>query len=527
MKTFLSLATTPLIIFLITSIELYLKNRGDLDNNPAVLVPFVILFLMSIFFGFITRKNKNLMTGYYVLGPVYILFSILRKFVPDSNLEFFFLLGLFFFFYFISIRKKLINRLINFFAFFSLVLIAVQLFTVADSLKIFKTVKTEKTSKFEFEKKDVKMPNIYHIVFDEYQTEMFQDTLTSDVEKKLGGFVFYPENSTVYGRTAMSLASVFGGISYDYKISQINYHKKAFNSKQSLLYQLKNNGYRTSAYVHKVYSFDIDLFDSFIEHKNNSAVQFDNNVYTKMFFNLWVYGYMPKIISEKFVGEEFIQQIKTRNIIADSGPVRSLTSFRNIIEDEKNQSDLNRYTFIHLILPHFPYLMDRDCNYRVDKKTTVAEQSKCATKLLTEFINELKRLGRYEESLIIVQADHGRFLTDGQVKRNDEIYYSEDWAKARSRPLLLIKTPDRKSSDTFVKSTAKTSLLDIYPTILDSLSIEAGLDLEGFSLIDENLPERTRYYHFFDKLDGNERTDEMKRYIITDDGVIFEKVIRI
>lgn len=526
MRTFLSLVTTPLIIFGITSIDLYLKNKTDLDSNPVVLLPFGLVFLAVVVFGYFVRKSKNLLTAYYVFGPAYLFYSFFKQFTKDPFFEILIFPGLFLTFFLFIVKKNRMDRLINFFAIFSLVLIAGQLFTVVDTLGIFKTNKTEKSVKYDFEKKDGRMPNIYHIVFDEYQTEMFEDTLTPLVEKELGGFIFYPENATVYGRTAMSLASVFGGVSYDYKTTQISYHKKALNSKQSLLYQLKNSGYETSAYIHKVYSFDIDLFDSFTEHKNNSSVQFDNSVYTKMFFNIWVYGYMPKILSEKIVAEDFIQQIKTRNVIADSGPVRSLKSFKNIIEDEKNQSDKNRYVFIHLILPHFPYLLDKDCRYRIDKKTSVTEQSKCATKLLTDFIDELKRLGRFEDSLIIVQADHGRFLTDGQIKRNDDIYYSEDWARARSRPLLLIKTPQRKSSDIFSKSTAPTTLLDIYPTVIDSLEIETYVKLEGFSLKDFRvIPDRVRYYHFFDKLDGSERTDEMKRYIITDKGVKFEKKI--
>lgn len=65
----LSLISTPFIIFTITSVELYLKNKIDLDNKLIVLAPFFILFLLAIIIGCfftITLKRTNLRNYSYL-----------------------------------------------------------------------------------------------------------------------------------------------------------------------------------------------------------------------------------------------------------------------------------------------------------------------------------------------------------------------------------------------------------------------------------------------------------------------------
>ena len=61
--------------------------------------------------------------------------------------------------------------------------------------------------------------------------------------------------------------------------------------------------------------------------------------------------------------------------------------------------------FLHVILPHSPFVWDSYCQFA--PKSSPAEQYLCAAKLMGEIVAELKRLGRYDNSLIIFQSDHG------------------------------------------------------------------------------------------------------------------------
>jgi hypothetical protein len=105
-------------------------------------------------------------------------------------------------------------------------------------------------------------PNVYHLLFDEYQTDMFLQTLTPAVKDQLPGFVLFPQTTTYFGRTAMSLASIFSGRTYDFESSQDEYKRAAFESDRSILYWLKQAGYETRAYLYPVYAFEQTLFDN-------------------------------------------------------------------------------------------------------------------------------------------------------------------------------------------------------------------------------------------------------------------------
>ncbi len=58
------------------------------------------------------------------------------------------------------------------------------------------------------------LPNIYHLIFDGYQTDLLEHTLSPESEEALGGFVYFPKNTAVWPYTPVSLATIFSGRRY-------------------------------------------------------------------------------------------------------------------------------------------------------------------------------------------------------------------------------------------------------------------------------------------------------------------------
>jgi hypothetical protein len=540
----LSLIATPFIIFISTSIELYLNNRIDLDNKTIVLLPFLIISVAMFVVGCLLYRYRQThkfiklaLSVYYALGPIFIIYTILRKLPLNSAASIVILVALLIAGALIIYRNADFRRVAKVFAWLTLFLIISQAFTAANKLEVFGSEKGNNISVdggTDKQASDVgEKTNIYHILLDEYQTDMFDLTLTDDIKKQMGGFTYYPETTTVYGRTGMSLPTIFTGNSYDYVQPQIDYEKQAFSTDKSFLYWLKDSGYDTTAFIHKVYTFDLPLFDKVVEHNQNSIqyeeAEISDQTYIKLFTNLWLHANAPKFINDKFVSAEFTSQIAAQNVLTDAAPVHSQASFKNITNDTDLLDKPKSYIFAHLLFPHFPYVMRSDCTYDEGTDSSPKEQSECATKLVVEFLNKLKELDRYDDSLIIIQSDHGaRF----KVENNDLVsikqdFYSEEWSNARSRSLLMIKAPGNQSNAAFEVSNAKTTLLDIAPTLLDYLGIDTGMQYEGRSLVDNNdlFSDRVRYYHFFDKIGKNDLTDKLHRYIIEDGGVRRDKTI--
>jgi arylsulfatase A-like enzyme len=99
-------------------------------------------------------------------------------------------------------------------------------------------------------------------------------------------------------------------------------------------------------------------------------------------------------------------------------------------------------------------------------------------KLLKPLVERLKELGIYDDTLIIVTSDHGEEFNDHGGWLHGRTVYDE-----LIRVPLLIKFP--QSAFRGQRITAKTRIIDILPTVLDSLQIPYDRDsVEGRSLIE-------------------------------------------
>jgi len=256
-----------------------------------------------------------------------------------------------------------------------------------------------------------------------------------------------------------------------------------------------------------------------------------------VFSSIWIYANLPYFMAERLIDRDELDQLKNQNLVSGSANITSLVSFRNFIEDEKHLSGSNRYTFIHLLIPHFPYIFRCDCSYDKDlKETSPIEQSRCATQLIGDFVKTLEALGRFDDSLILISADHGgRFeIKNGGLQGVEHLgLYSKRWSRARSRALLLIKPPGGNGNESFVVSHAESSLLDIAPTIFAAINYKTDMAFEGVSLLDfvDSPLKRKRDYYFFDKKRrdkwSDEGTDEMARFTINDGQFSLPEFIKI
>jgi hypothetical protein len=136
-----------------------------------------------------------------------------------------------------------------------------------------------------------------------------------------------------------------------------------------------------------------------------------------------------------------------------------------MMADEESLSPSGRYTLVHVLIPHPPLKLRADCTYSVgSSKTEPIEQSRCALKLIEEFVDRLKELGRFDDSLIVIHADHG----GAYRTKNDTLV-----TNARSVSLnvvLLVKPVGNPASEELQVVDSETSLLDIARIIMNSVA---------------------------------------------------------
>jgi hypothetical protein len=544
LRIIFSLILTPLILFITTSNSLYLANQADLGNDFTVLLPFACLFIASLIIGFILyRYSKYKAVGYilwfyYLVGPFYLVYTFLRN-VPVQFLEtstgVILGLALLSVILIVLILKIQLRSMATFFAFFGPLLLLVEAYLfftqygstpqfISDVSKIDRHITDSRST----------LPNIYLLVLDEYQTEMFDLTLSDEVKKSLGGFIYFHENASHFGTTEMSLSSMFSLKSYKFGVDQLAYRKDSFGSQSSILYWLKDAGYNTHAYIRgsNERPLNVDLFDSVMTFKKNE--NFIMSKYSfKAFRDLWIYSSLPSCIAVRILKHSRFGRILATSYLPQCANIGSLNLFFRYLREEKSLSSNNRFTYIYSLIPHEPYIFDEDCSFSDElSETSPIAQSMCATMLIMKFVETLKELNRYDNSLIIVCADHGAYFEckDGGLTSLKKLgRYDPRRNMPRSKALLLVKPHGKSCINEFTVSDFPSSLIDIAPTIASSLNSGITINYDGISLTDP-LPAiqmRKRYYYYYYRIKGPFRlTDEMTRYIIDNNQIQIDTTVK-
>ena len=146
------------------------------------------------------------------------------------------------------------------------------------------------------------------------------------------------------------------------------------------------------------------------------------------------------------------------------------------------------FRFIHLDGTHWPYTMDADCN-RVAESSDWESQMVGAFKIVRTYMDELKRLGLYDSTTVVITADHGTW------------YLTPDEINDVSTPIIFVKPAQSAEADSVPCQISQqpVSHYDLQATMLKGMGAsQEVLDHYGEfnqAIEDRNDPaDRLRYY---------------------------------
>ena len=539
MKTWLlniaAVIVPPLLIFINPAIKVIVSNYSYF--SVGILPTITDFIIIAILYGgagaillliALRGRHKYLFYAYLLTGPIWVLLGITKSYFPEGITS-----------VAIAVLALLLGTFILRRAALTQVKGAVVLFgaLIATSTGVSLTVTDRvifpqpSTAYVSTEPANDALPNIYHIVMDEFQSDLFAIHVGDDLLETLTGFTFYREATTPFGRTEVALAATLSGTEYRYDRPLADYVHESFAEK-SITYDLRRLGYAIDAYLWTSYGqFEfVKQFDEiYWEKKMTSSKILEDH--SRILTAVWIYNQLPSILASRLIAPHHYNPLKSGTLLLDMAPAKSLLSFRKFIAEEKNRRPHSRYEFVHLMLPHFPEVLAADCSFTPGQLTSAADQAGCAVRLIEEFVAELKRLDRFDESIVLIQGDHGKWMyyEDGNLVRSKANATGLDWHWGRSRPLVLFKPPGETLDNAkLTVSTRPVTLLDIVPTIRDALGLPRKPAHVGYSLLDREFPEReVRYYHFYEKDRRRLIEGDLHRYRITDEGIAFDSIISI
>lgn len=357
--------------------------------------------------------------------------------------------------------------------------------------------------------------NIIVFILDRMDNDFLKEFLDSGSPyiENLDGFTYYADNIATYPRTYPAITSMLSGINTDYTLGREDYFEYAYTN-SDFLKDLKANNYNVNLYISPFYSYtDASDFGDIVTNTSLAkgyTITSKTELTSKM-FELSAYFWAPEIFKSKTLSSGSFNELVQLNGDAPEYDMTGTSDpevFKSFTETGvTSQSKKNNFTFLHLRGSHAPTSMDKDGNLVGYGQVSILEQTTGCFNLISQYIDQMKKMGIYEDATIIITGDHA------SIESDTELY---------NKPMLtgLLVKEKGQHSEPVKTSYAQVSQDNFLATIVKSAELKTDTDYgKAYSEILEG--EVTTRTHYFQLFSGTHREDENVTYKITGQGSDF------
>jgi hypothetical protein len=316
--------------------------------------------------------------------------------------------------------------------------------------------------------------NAFIIIYDAFQNDIFQEIVAKDPASRHGlqGFTLFTDTLGVAGSTTLAIPAMLSGEQYRFGESIPDYRQRG-SVDRSFLTDLADGGYDV-AYVpfHKncprrVPCFTAGALQGSWWHSAVSDYAF--------LLDLSVLRALPAPARNLVFNDGLwliSRAVDIPGALRGSHGLRDMPFFTGFVDRLRPAYDRPAFRAIHLVLPHAPVVYDEHCvPYERPKPWTrefFVPQAMCALKSFMEFTDRLRELGLYDDSLIVLAADHGAGFGPAEDGAAPTIRDSADRdLVAFSHPVLAVKPPGARGEMRL--SALPVQLTDIRSTVCSFL----------------------------------------------------------
>ena len=261
--------------------------------------------------------------------------------------------------------------------------------------------------------------NIVVFLVDTLDAEYAEEYVLNDDKERevLKDFTYFDNVVSGGAPTMLGIPTLLTGVLYDdpYNMSIYEYYEKAYNQ-STLFSDLKNNNYEMHLYTSLEYLTyaEIDSVEN-IDRIQILEASYEMTSIRKFSYYLYRFtGYyvMPYPLKKYFVfyTGDFTQCVDAR-IVQDKEAytVDDVKFYQNLCEDRLSvrEDDSNLFVFYHLFGAHLFYTMNEKCERVSPEETSLGQQIQGDFNIIADYLEQMKELGVYDTSTIIIAADHG------------------------------------------------------------------------------------------------------------------------
>lgn len=385
--------------------------------------------------------------------------------------------------------------------------------------------------------------NVIILVLDTFQSDLFQEIVLEDPDLKASfeGFTYFRNSLAGSDATSVSIPNMLTASNYDNTMPYLDFVKRSFLD-NSLPKTLREYGFSVGLFPMFAYTVYSDLSGVAFASKRlrdwgaflrEQAFLADLALFRslphfvkKLIYNRqrWLLSYLVKRYQDadnatdasrrgeqeagsyrRKYSEELENSKKLIKQNRDAGFINRMISQSGII------GNTNAFRFYHLNGIHLKLIMNENLEYEPSKpnRAGMKRQGTGILKIVAIFLEQLKQMRVYDNSLIFVVGDHGSGLSDASINvspygirfNTKGLYRGNFWSfKTAGIPLILAKR--MKATGELRISDAPVSLSDIPQTVVEELGLEAEFPGESMFRVGED-EERERIYRAFVGPQGN------------------------
>lgn len=257
--------------------------------------------------------------------------------------------------------------------------------------------------------------NVIVFLLDRFDNSYADTQLAKDpaIAEQLSGFTYYHNFTGSYSRTFPSVNYLLTGAYTDYSLPTEEYVEKAW-AESTFLSDIKNAGYQSKLYTEEQYVyFDIENLRGKVDNIGEASRTVDYKKMITYMLTLSAYRYAPEALKPSFwfyTGD--LASIAALDDSSDSIHKTDDVAFYANLRSEGvtvNNDTKGSFIFYHLSGSHDPFVMNEfgEAQKIEGWSEGIYQQTKGNLNMIYEYCNQLKKLGVYDDTTIIITADHG------------------------------------------------------------------------------------------------------------------------
>lgn len=289
-------------------------------------------------------------------------------------------------------------------------------------------------------------------------------------EKNFDGFTFYNNMQGAYPFTGNSAAFILSGEWYENDKPSVAYFHGAYTDSK-LLNELEAQKYEMGIYFDGLNNMDEDyyVYDNIMPSKNDTA---SISVLLKSMMQIVGIKYLPFDLKRLCVADNaFDATSYLKMMIPDEDGVNVFTPDNGEFLEQMKENNIEfvedkQFKYIHIDGAHAPFRYNKDVVET--EEATYWTSVEASMTIISEYLTKLKKAGVYDNSMIIIMADHG--YDSSSEKIEDSYLY-------RQNPMFFVKGYNEKHE--MAESSAPVSFVDLneaYERLMEGFASDKVFD---------------------------------------------------